>query len=1147
MRRHNSLFKKLGHRLAHSGFKGQFRLRRIRRLGIERLESRQLLSAVPVGPETLVNTFTSGQQETRDRNGGAVAMDADGDYVITWSSQNQDNSSFGVYAQRFNTAGVAQGGEFRVNTATVSVQLRSTVAMDADGDFVIAWQSRDQPDAGYWGVYAQRYSATGVPKGIEFRVNSNTTNSQSSPSIAMDADGDFVVTWMSLGQDGSEYGVYAQRYNAAGLGQGSEFRVNTTTTGEQLDPTVAMDADGDFVITWISKDQDGSDFGVYAQRYNAAGVAQGGEFQVNTTTLGIQRYSTVAMDADGDFVVTWTSEYQDGSSTGIYAKRYNAAGGAQGGEFRVNTTTANLQEKSAVAMDENGVFVVTWTGDLQDGSGYGVYAQRYNAAGIAQGGEFQVNTIVAGDQRHSTVATDADGEFVVVWQSNDDSQEGVYARRYQPNIRPVLTSPTAITLIDTAVTDLFGVQTGTLSATDANLPAQTLTYGITAGTLSEDSLTMRRIGTFGTLTVTVADGSYSYAPNAAAINALTANRSESLSVTVSDGLISDSKALTVNILAENDKPIVASIGGAVTYNENSARVLVFPAATITDADTILFTGGKLTVTNTNGQSTDSLAVVPTGLVTVSGTNVLYNSAVIGNFTGGDGKTSLAFTFNISANAARIQLVLRAIGFASSSENPVTTARSIAVIVNDGLANGVSQSKQINVVSVNDKPVVASIGGAVTYTENAARVMVFPTATIVDADTILFTGGKLTLTNTNGQPTDSLAIAPASGVTVSGGKVLYQDAIIGTVAGGTGTAPLVFTFNSLANAARLQLVLRSIGFASSSENPVTTTRSIAVIVNDGLANSVSQSKQINVVSVNDKPVVASIGNAVTYTENTARVLVFPAATVTDVDTTLFTGGKLTVTNTSGQPTDSLAIVAANGVTVSGANVLYQGATIGSFAGGAGTTALVVTFNNQANAARITLVLRAIGFSSSSESPTISARSISIVANDGLANSVSQSKQVNVVSVNDVPVISAIGGAVTYTENGARVLVFPTATVTDVDTTLFTRGKLTVTNTNGQATDSLAIVAANGVAVSGMNVLYNTVVIGSFTGGMGTTPLVVTFNNQANAARVTLVLRAIGFEKSPLSPVKTSRSVSVIVNDGVAGGDSVLQSKLVNIVA
>src|SRR5262249_46926165 len=155
------------------------------------------------------------------------------------------------------------------------------------------------------------------------------------PSVAMDQAGDFVVAWDSLNQDGSYVGVYARRYNSAGVAQGGEFRVNTYTTGAQEFPAVAMDAAGDFVVVWDSP-QDGSDTGIYAQRFNAAGVAQGGEFRVNTYTTNFQKDPTAAMDQEGDFVVAWDSYGQDGSHEGIYAQGYRANGTSDGGEFPVN-------------------------------------------------------------------------------------------------------------------------------------------------------------------------------------------------------------------------------------------------------------------------------------------------------------------------------------------------------------------------------------------------------------------------------------------------------------------------------------------------------------------------------------------------------------------------------------------------------------------------------------------------------------------------------------------------------------------------------------------------------------------------------------------------------------------------------------------
>jgi hypothetical protein len=392
--------------------------------------------------EFKVNTYTTAFQFNP-----SVAMDADGNFVVTWYNNGQDGGGYGIYAQRYDKDSGAQGSEFRVNTYTTGTQAETSVAMDADGDFVVTWYS-DQDGSGF-GIYAQRYDKDGGAQGSEFRVNTYTISNQTNPSVAMDADGDFVVTWQSYGQDGSNFGVYAQRYDKDGGAQGSEFKVNTYTVNSQGAPSVAMDADGDFVVTWNSYEQDGSENGIYAQRYSADGSvnhgAQGSEFRVNTYTTAFQFNPSVAMDADGDFVVTWYSgkDVNFYGIDGIYAQRYSADGsvnhGAQGSEFRVNTYTESTQINPSVAMDADGDFVVTWHSIEQDGSSYGIYAQRYSADGSvnngAQGSEFRVNTYTGNGQANSSVAMDAEGDFVVTWTSEgqDGGYYGIYAKQYTPN------------------------------------------------------------------------------------------------------------------------------------------------------------------------------------------------------------------------------------------------------------------------------------------------------------------------------------------------------------------------------------------------------------------------------------------------------------------------------------------------------------------------------------------------------------------------------------------------------------------------------------------------------------------------------------------------------------------------------------------
>jgi len=423
---------------------------------------------------------TLGSGETRANattlaQGAAVARDAGGDYVVVWSSTTATESAE-VYFQRFDAKGAALGEETVVNTTAAGSQAAPAVAMDATGNFAIVWSGNgtqaDQADA--TGVFLQRFDAEGAPLGEETRVNTTTTNTQDLPAVAMDAGGNFVVVWQSLAQDGSGQGVYAQRFDAAGALQGSEFQVNAFTTGSQRDAAVAMDFGGNFVVAWESNGQDGSLNGVYARLFAADGTEAAAEFRVNTLTADNQENPAVGRAGDGGFVVAWSAP--DADASGIYARRFDSLGGPlDSSEFAVNATPTATQAVPAIALDADGDFVVAW--ESNSSGNYDVVARRYTAAGVAGSeGEFTLNSTVALDQRAPAVALDADGDSVVAWQGNGSGDaNGLFARR--------AVGPQAVDLSLTKTDSPDHVVTGntlTYTITVANLhPAATPT-GIAA-------------------------------------------------------------------------------------------------------------------------------------------------------------------------------------------------------------------------------------------------------------------------------------------------------------------------------------------------------------------------------------------------------------------------------------------------------------------------------------------------------------------------------------------------------------------------------------------------------------------------------------------------------------------------------------------
>ena len=410
------------------------------------------LHAAPAGSEFRINTTTVGSQRTTFDSVPAVAIDGAGNFVAVWASEGQDSGvTWGVYGQRYNAAGVPQGGEFRVNTTVAGNQLEPSVAMDGTGNFVVSWTGVDASDMG---VFFQRYNAAGTPQGSETQANTYTTSDQKWSGTAMDAVGNFVVIWASFGQDGSRTGVYGQRFNATGIAQGGELHISTQTLYEQDSPVVSMNASGAFVVCWSSWAQDsGNSWGSYAQRFNAAGTPQGSEFRTSTTTASEQWYNRVAIDDIGNFIVVWESQRQDSPNNGgVYFQQYYADGTTLGTETQANTYTTGDQWETGVATTPTGEFVITWGSDGQDGSNGGIYGQQYLADGTPDGGEFQIHTTTSGMQERPSAAQLTDEEFVVVWSGNGPGDDaGIFGQRFA-TAAPVTISGTVFEDVDFTTT-----------------------------------------------------------------------------------------------------------------------------------------------------------------------------------------------------------------------------------------------------------------------------------------------------------------------------------------------------------------------------------------------------------------------------------------------------------------------------------------------------------------------------------------------------------------------------------------------------------------------------------------------------------------------------------------------------------------------
>ncbi len=377
-----------------------------------------------------------------DQRYATVACDGDGDFVITWTNIRNVNGILdaNVYARRFNSTASIKGVYFDQNQVLHTIM--DTAAMSQFGD--------------------------------AFMVNTYATNNQQWSRVAMDAKGDFIITWSSYGQEdnnqlGSGWGVYAKRYDSFGNNLGSEFRANITTAGNQQNSSVALSDNGLFIIVWQSDQLGGNNqFDIYGRIYNADGspgfTALLGEDLLNLTTAGNQILPDVAFgnsdpNIDPNIIVTWQSANQDGSGWGIYMARYGIITYTTPPNFwpyidlsrapssnildtttnpptivplyfdvPINATTTGDQMYPSIAMARDGTYVIAWCGignqpNQADTSGYGVFYQRFGlyrpgfigGTETFIGTETRANTSTTGNQWIPSIGLDGSGNVIIVF------------------------------------------------------------------------------------------------------------------------------------------------------------------------------------------------------------------------------------------------------------------------------------------------------------------------------------------------------------------------------------------------------------------------------------------------------------------------------------------------------------------------------------------------------------------------------------------------------------------------------------------------------------------------------------------------------------------------------------------------------------
>lgn len=288
------------------------------------------------------------------------------------------------------------------------------IAMNAHGKFVVVWESKHDTE----GIFGRIFSGNCNPLTDVFAINNVTAGRQYEPQVAINDNGLIVVVWTSGESSGGidAWRVSGRLFNESGTPLGSEFDIAPTT--DSYNPTVAMDNTGKFAVVWTSDPNGSAEYKVALRMYDPDGSPRTNAKYIDEDTNTMST-PDIDMYSDGSFVVVWDADPSSAINCDVYAQRFDPNGIEKANSFVVNQYSSGRQEMPSVSISKEGNFVVVWQSENADGNDYGICGRRYDPNDIPPyGDEFSINTYVYSKQHRSDVAFKKDDQFLTVWQGD---------------------------------------------------------------------------------------------------------------------------------------------------------------------------------------------------------------------------------------------------------------------------------------------------------------------------------------------------------------------------------------------------------------------------------------------------------------------------------------------------------------------------------------------------------------------------------------------------------------------------------------------------------------------------------------------------------------------------------------------------------
>ena len=668
-----------------------------------------------------------------------------------------------------------------------------------------------------------------------------------------------------------------------------------------------------------------------------------------------------------------------------------------------------------------------------------------------------------------------------------------------------------------------------------------------------------------------ADGTFTYAPSA------NFNGTDTFTYRANDGTSnSNLGTVTITVNAVNDEPSFTTLGNQSVAEDAGAQTVVGFATPSAGggADEAGQTFAYTVTNNNNALFSAQPTLAANGTLTYTSAANLFGSATVtvfvtdsgGTANGGD-NTSPSQTFAITVGAVADT---PAVTNATTNEDTQTAS---GLVISRNAADG-AEVTHFKITGIsggtlyqNNGTTVINNGDFITFAQGNAGLKFTPTAnstangsfnvqgSTAASDTGLggaVVGATITINSVNDEPSFTLA----------GNHTVNEDAGAQTVVGfasalsggGADEAAQTFTYTVTNNNNALfsvQPTLNASGTLSyTSAANLSGSATVTVFVTDsgGTANggdntSPSQTFTITVNPVADAPTVVLPGLGLAYTEDQAGQVIDATATVSDPEGNWIGGTLKAQITANSQAADRLTILTTGGVSVAvnGTDVLVGATIVGTTpaATATGGNALTITFNASATGAHVQAVARAIGYYSSSQDPSTTARTVTFTATDAGALAGSATQIVNVTRLNDAPTLTATASNPSFAQGSATpVTLFSAAAASTVETgQTFSQLVLSVSNLSDGAAERLRIDGTLVGLTNGNSATTGANSYGVSVSVSGSTATVTITTTGASAAQLQALVNGLAYRNTSGAPAGGPRTVTLTSaqdSGGTAGG-------------